>query len=85
MSNTRLKPEEIKEVFTLWDKAASGAIPTGTVATVIRACGSYPPKDVLDDAIGRADPGGSGTVDYPDVCVIRLVSGFDSMIVSKNL
>jgi len=59
---------ELREAFSLWDRAGHGTIPTTDLDAVMHALCSNPSQAELQDMINEADPDGTGTIDFVAFC-----------------
>lgn len=57
---------EIKEMFSLFDKSATGTISLDEMALIVRALGQTPTEAELQKMKQEADPEATGRVDYPE-------------------
>merc|ERR1711934_453233 len=57
-----------KKNFRLFDKQNTGSIPTGEMATVLRACGQNPTEAEIAILIEKVDKDKSGTIDFEEFC-----------------
>merc|ERR1712072_726893 len=57
-----------KKNFRLFDKAGDGKIPTGEMATVLRACGQNPTEAEIAILIEKVDKDKNNFIDFDEFC-----------------
>merc|ERR1711998_235548 len=57
-----------KKNFKLFDKEGAGKIPTGEMATVLRACGQNPTEAEIAILIEKVDKNGNGFIEFDEFC-----------------
>ena len=57
--------EEFKEVFNIFDKTNSGAIPTGELSALLAQLGQKTSDYEIKELSGEVDPKGSGKCTFP--------------------
>jgi calmodulin len=65
-----LRPDqiaEVKETFSLFDKAGSGSVTLDEMCTIFRALGQTPTQAELDAIKLEADPDNLNSVDFPEL------------------
>jgi len=61
-----------KEAFTVFDKNQDGTITTKELSTVMRSLGQNPTDAEVQDMINEVDVDGSGSVEFPEFCVMMV-------------